>query len=148
MKTIKPRAPVLGPRAPVLQGGKKGHDQRRSATQPWRKWYHTARWRELRRRVLDRAAWTCQQTGVPLRGRGHAPDTAVVDHVRPHRGDPALFWDEANLQARKRGTTAKSNARSELPSRRRGAGADPYNRTAPETGANNHSEVFFRDAGI
>ena len=22
----------------------------------------------------------------------------VVDHVIPHRGDPALFWDEANWQ--------------------------------------------------
>ncbi len=22
----------------------------------------------------------------------------VVDHVKPHRGDEALFWDRANLQ--------------------------------------------------
>lgn len=24
---------------------------------------------------------------------------AVVDHIRPHRGDPVLFWDENNWQA-------------------------------------------------
>jgi 5-methylcytosine-specific restriction protein A len=23
----------------------------------------------------------------------------VVDHIRPHMGDPALFWDEGNWQA-------------------------------------------------
>jgi hypothetical protein len=23
----------------------------------------------------------------------------VVDHIKPHRGDPELFWDEANLMA-------------------------------------------------
>lgn len=22
----------------------------------------------------------------------------VVDHIAPHRGDPALFWDQANWQ--------------------------------------------------
>ena len=23
----------------------------------------------------------------------------VVDHIRPHRGDPILFWDESNWQS-------------------------------------------------
>jgi 5-methylcytosine-specific restriction endonuclease McrA len=23
----------------------------------------------------------------------------VVDHIKPHRGDPALFWDETNWQS-------------------------------------------------
>ncbi len=27
------------------------------------------------------------------------PNSPVVDHTRPHRGDPDLFWDEDNLQA-------------------------------------------------
>jgi hypothetical protein len=36
---------------------------------------------------------------VLLVGKFPAPHSPVVDHVIPHRGDPRLFWDEANLQA-------------------------------------------------
>ncbi len=32
-------------------------------------------------------------------GKYPAPKSPVVDHVRPHRGGPDLFWDEDNLQA-------------------------------------------------
>ncbi|MBL3559609.1 hypothetical protein [Rhodovulum sulfidophilum] len=28
---------------------------------------------------------------VPLLGRATGPDSAVIDHIRPHRGDPAPF---------------------------------------------------------
>lgn len=34
-----------------------------------------------------------------LVGGKHAPNSAVVDHIIPHRGDLALFWDESNLHA-------------------------------------------------
>lgn len=34
-----------------------------------------------------------------LIGKYPAPDSAVVDHKTPHRGDEALFWEPANLQA-------------------------------------------------
>lgn len=27
------------------------------------------------------------------------PSAAIVDHITPHRGDSALFFDEENLQA-------------------------------------------------
>ena len=40
----------------------------------------------------------CQQTGVILMGKDPAHDSPVADHILPHRGDPALFWDEQNLQ--------------------------------------------------
>lgn len=30
---------------------------------------------------------------------GAVEPATVVDHVTPHRGDPALFWDRANWQA-------------------------------------------------
>ena len=30
---------------------------------------------------------------------GHAVTATVVDHIRPHRGDPVLFWDEKNWQS-------------------------------------------------
>ena len=60
---------------------------------------HTARWQRLRRRVLERDGWICQQTGVMLVAGRTAPNAAVVDHIIPHRGNPALFWDENNLQS-------------------------------------------------
>lgn len=62
-------------------------------------WYNTTEWRKLRLRVLERDGYICQQTGVALIGKYPAPNSAVVDHIRPHRGDHGLFFDETNLQA-------------------------------------------------
>lgn len=64
-----------------------------------RDWLSTARWRRLRLKVLDRDDFTCQQTGVLLVGKYPAPDSPVVDHIRPHRGNAEMFWDETNLQS-------------------------------------------------
>jgi 5-methylcytosine-specific restriction endonuclease McrA len=41
----------------------------------------------------------CQRTGVLLVGGKHSPNSAVIDHIKPHRGNLELFWDEDNLQA-------------------------------------------------
>lgn len=30
--------------------------------------------------------------------QGRYTKATVVDHITPHRGDPGLFWDEANWQ--------------------------------------------------
>lgn len=65
----------------------------------WRQWYKSARWQRLRIQVLTRDIYTCQQTGVILAGKANAPDSPVVDHKIPHRGDPELFWAIDNLQA-------------------------------------------------
>ncbi|WP_306150632.1 HNH endonuclease [Roseovarius sp. MMSF_3281] len=73
-------------------------DRQRSQAQPWRKWYYTKRWRDLKAKIHARDGYICCQTGVLLSGRKHAPDSPVLDHKVPHRGDPALFWDETNLQ--------------------------------------------------
>ena len=75
----------------------------RDTTQPWRAWYRTPRWRVLRLQVLKRDLYQCRQTGVLLVGTYPAEDSPVVDHIRPHRGDPELFWDETNLQAVSKG---------------------------------------------
>lgn len=62
----------------------------------WHKWYYLARWRRLRWDVLTAAAFTCEQTGC---GRIEVDTSKLVaDHIVPHRGDPVLFWDRANLQ--------------------------------------------------
>lgn len=65
---------------------------------PWKAWYKTARWRRLRQEVLIRDAYTCQRTGQVLGGKHPAPDSPVVNHKRPHRGDERLFWDPNNLE--------------------------------------------------
>ncbi|QBF32156.1 HNH endonuclease [Thalassococcus sp. S3] len=60
---------------------------------------NTARWQRLRLKILKRDGWICQITGARLVGGKNAPNSAVVDHIRPHRGDLDLFWDESNLRA-------------------------------------------------
>jgi 5-methylcytosine-specific restriction enzyme A len=59
-----------------------------------RRWYRTARWARLRRVVL-----ADQPICPPCRAAGRVVATTDVDHVRPHCGDPGLFWDPNNLQA-------------------------------------------------
>ena len=91
--------------------------QIRDATQPWRAWYKTARWQKLRMEILTRDLFVCQQTGMLLVGKYPADDSPVVDHKVPHRGDPILFWDPANLQAVAKGwhdTTKQSLERRGL----------------------------------
>ena len=52
-----------------------------------------AQWRKARIAFLREHPF-CAMCGKDLRGAD-----AVVDHIRPHRGDPVLFWDENNWQA-------------------------------------------------
>lgn len=75
------------------------YDRARRENLEYRKWYKTARWQRLRLFVLQRDGYVCQQTGVLLTGKSPEPDSPVVDHITPHRGDPELFWDVANLQS-------------------------------------------------
>lgn len=72
--------------------------KQRDAEQPWRKWYYTRRWKELRKEVWLRDEFRCQQTGILLVGKYPAGNSPVADHIKPHRGDPELFWDMANVQ--------------------------------------------------
>ncbi|WP_339767152.1 HNH endonuclease [uncultured Pseudosulfitobacter sp.] len=72
---------------------------REDAARRSKDWLNTARWQRLRIKVLQRDQYTCQQTGVLLIGKHPAPNSPVVDHIEPHRGDPDLFWDEENLQS-------------------------------------------------
>ena len=36
---------------------------------------------------------------VMCEANGHTTPADVVDHIKPHRGDRALFWDATNWQA-------------------------------------------------
>ncbi len=54
---------------------------------------YDARWRAARREFLASHPW-CAEC---LKAGRHVPATDV-DHVIPHRGDRAVFWDEKNWQ--------------------------------------------------
>jgi 5-methylcytosine-specific restriction protein A len=61
---------------------------------PWKLWYSTARWRALRLTIFLRDLYTCHSC-KQVEGN---TSLLVCDHIRAHRGDRHLFWDEANLQ--------------------------------------------------
>jgi len=63
--------------------------ERARPNQTARRWYYTARWRALRIQVLSDEPVCRECDRLPSHD---------VDHIVPHRGDEALFWDRANLQ--------------------------------------------------
>ena len=95
MGKLKALGSTLTPLAPRIARQTDDHGHSRQA-EPWRAWYHEKRWYRLRWAVLLRDLFTCQMAGC---GRTVADTSKLVaDHIIPHRGDPALFWAEANLQ--------------------------------------------------
>lgn len=76
--------------APVTTPARRSYDkQRGTRTQRG----YDNRWLRARRRYLaaNPLCRLCQQVG-------RTTAATVVDHVVPHRGDRALFWDESNWQ--------------------------------------------------
>jgi 5-methylcytosine-specific restriction endonuclease McrA len=61
---------------------------------PLRRLYSTKAWYRLRWEVLLAASFTCAICG---RVEGQT-SLLVCDHIEPHRGDEALFWERSNLQ--------------------------------------------------
>lgn len=68
-------------------------EDRNAQAHPHSQLYQNSRWRLLRARVLRDSPLCvyCEQAG-------RVTAATVVDHIRPHRGDLALFWERANLQ--------------------------------------------------
>lgn len=54
---------------------------------------YSSRWQKVRKRFLAKypLCAECERTGK-------LTPATVVDHIKPHRGDKALFWDENNWQ--------------------------------------------------
>lgn len=98
LKTLKPQLATMPSRLGRLPCDEKARDRERRETQEWRSWYKTKRWADLRQQILKRDRFTCQQTGVLCTAKAPAPNSPVIDHKRPHRGDPELFWNPENLQ--------------------------------------------------
>lgn len=87
LKDAKPRLSSVAPRLGYASGDKAAQNRSREAFAPWRAWYRTARWARLRTKVLVRDAYTCRRCGATR----NSPEL-VADHIKPHRGDPVLFW--------------------------------------------------------
>lgn len=101
LRTIRPVVSMIPRRVatPSREELERDYDRARREDSEYRKWYKTARWQRLRRQVLERDGYICCQTGVLLTGKAPAPDSPVVDHIVPHRGNADLFWNIDNLQA-------------------------------------------------
>lgn len=50
-------------------------------------------WQKARKFFLKRHPWC-----IRCKEKGRLVPATVVDHIKPHRGDPDLFWDEKNWQ--------------------------------------------------
>ena len=74
---------------------------RRSFRPEHRKLYSHPAWPKLRKRILLRDNYTCQWHGCgrSLIGRGDEPNAPVAHHIKDHKGDRSLFFDEENLMA-------------------------------------------------
>jgi len=97
--TTRPsRLATVAPRLGAVPSDVRSQDRARNQLKPWRSWYGLKRWADIKRRVYARANGVCEQTGIALQPKGKLPNSAVVDHIQEHNGDPALFWDENNLQ--------------------------------------------------
>lgn len=97
LTNLKPALTTMRPSVAYMPQGEQERNKAR-ATLPWRQWYNSKRWRDLRQQVLLRDGYQCQRTGVMCIGKSPAPNSPVVNHKRPHHGDPMLFWDIDNLE--------------------------------------------------
>jgi 5-methylcytosine-specific restriction enzyme A len=94
LKTMPHRLAGVPPQLASLPVDAAGVERQRTAFNPLRPLYRTARWFKLRWDILTRDMFTCQMCG-----RIEADTSKLVcDHRKPHRGDLTLFWAEDNLQ--------------------------------------------------
>ena len=94
---MKPKKPCRHPGCPKLTDGLycEEHEalHRGDRTSSSKRGYNR-QWQKARARYL-KAHPLC----VQCLKEGQAVTATVVDHIRPHRGDPVLFWDEKNWQS-------------------------------------------------
>lgn len=98
LRNIGTTLSIASPKLAYAQGDKRAADRSREQLAPWRAWYRTERWQRLRLQVFLRDLYTCQRSGVLCMGKHPEPNSPVANHKRPHKGDPALFWDINNIE--------------------------------------------------
>lgn len=97
-----PKRPCRYPGCPKLcEYGKQfceEHDTSENTNDRWRgtaaERGYDSRWRKARQMYLNR-----NPLCVMCREEGRLTPATVVDHIKPHRGDKTLFWDEDNWQS-------------------------------------------------
>jgi 5-methylcytosine-specific restriction protein A len=72
---------------------------RSAEAREYRRPYYTKQWAVLRREALTRDGYQCQRCRVILTNGRRSPRSAVVHHIKAHKGDMVLFYDLSNLQA-------------------------------------------------
>lgn len=87
-----PRCRVIVERGTCEQHRKKETDRYNADV---RKLYRTPRWHAMRAKKR-REDPLC----VDCRKEGRTVPWFALDHIKPHRGDLTLFWDEKNLEGR------------------------------------------------
>lgn len=65
-----------------------------ASNSPWHHLYNTKRWYRLRWKQLQAEPLCRLCTAL-----GKVVAAAIVDHVKPHKGDEKLFFDSTNLQS-------------------------------------------------
>lgn len=111
LKALRPRVAALPSRLNFVADAH-GHSAER---EPWRAWYKLARWARLRIRIFVRDGYACQ-----MQGCGITTARPIADHIKPHRGDPGLFWDEGNIQTLCKPCHDSRKQAAEAADRRRG----------------------------
>ncbi len=94
---MKPKKPCRHPGCPKLTDGlycEEHEALHRGDRASSSKRGYNRQWQKARARYL-KAHPLC----VQCLKEGYAVTATVVDHIRPHRGDPVLFWDEKNWQS-------------------------------------------------
>lgn len=116
LKALRDGTHRLPPTLGYLVSGPRDHDRNRKAANPLRALYGTARWQRLRWSVLVRDLFTCAICRVC-----HSDTSRLVaDHITPHRGDEALFWEAGNLQCLCATCHNTAKQRAEAATRREG----------------------------
>jgi 5-methylcytosine-specific restriction protein A len=69
-------------------------DEKRRFEKPWRSWYKDKRWYRVRQMRL-RDEPLCRMCTAS----GRITGAWIVDHIKPHKGDAALFFCYENTQS-------------------------------------------------
>ena len=87
----------------------------------YRRLYFTPQWRRLRRAQLAAHPF-CRM----CEAMGRTTPATIPDHITPHRGNPALFFDPDNLQSLCSPHHSSTKARIEHGRRINGVGVDGW----------------------
>jgi 5-methylcytosine-specific restriction endonuclease McrA len=86
-----------------MTGEQRRPHSRSIAAEQYRRLYRDLRWcgpHGIRQQALLRDNYTCQRCGCLLvTGNRHHPRAAVVNHIKPHKGDEVLFFDLENTES-------------------------------------------------